>query len=66
VPVDLFEYPGEYHARWQPAHRLATFKRSLDWFDYWLRGVRSDDPQRQPELKEWDRLKREGGHGRPI
>jgi dipeptidyl aminopeptidase/acylaminoacyl peptidase len=66
VPVDMFEYPGEYHARWQPAHRLATYKRSLDWFDYWLRGVRSEDPDRQSELREWDRLKREAGHGRPI
>ena len=66
VPIDMFEYPGEHHARWQPAHRLATYRRSLDWFDYWLRGVRSADPDRQSELKEWDRLKREAGHGRPI
>lgn len=66
VPVDLFEYPGEYHARWQPAHRLAIYRRSLDWFDYWLRGVRSDAPDRQSELKEWDRLKKEAGHGHPI
>lgn len=66
VAVDLFEYPGEYHARWQPAHRLATYRRSLDWFDFWLRGVRSDDPNRQSELKEWDRLKREAGHGHAI
>ena len=66
VAVDLFEYPGEYHARWQPAHRLATYRRSLDWFDFWLRGVRSADPQRQSELKEWDRLKREAGHGHAI
>lgn len=66
VPIDLFIYPGEYHARWQPAHRLATYKRSLDWFDYWLRGVRSRDPARQSELREWDRLKAESGHGRPI
>lgn len=65
VPIDLFVYPGEYHARWQPAHRLATYRRSLDWFDYWLRGVRSNDPDRQPELREWDRLKLEAGHGRP-
>jgi len=65
-PVDLFEYPGEFHARWQPAHRLATYRRSLDWFDYWLRGVRSNAPDRQPELKEWDRLKREAGHGHAI
>jgi dipeptidyl aminopeptidase/acylaminoacyl peptidase len=65
VPVDLFVYPGEYHARWQPAHRLATYRRSLDWFDYWLRNVRSTDPDRQAELEEWDRLKRESGHRRP-
>ena len=66
VAVDLFEYPGEYHARWQPAHRLATYRRSLDWFDFWLRGVRSGDPQRQSELNEWDRLKQESGHGHAI
>ena len=66
VPVDLFEYPGEYHARWQPAHRLATYRRSLDWFDFWLRGIRSGSPDRQSEIKEWDRLKKEGGHGHPI
>jgi dipeptidyl aminopeptidase/acylaminoacyl peptidase len=66
VPVDLFEYPGEFHARWQPAHRLATYRRSLDWFDYWLRRVRSDAPDRQSELREWDRLRREAGHGHPI
>ena len=66
VPIDLFVYPNEYHARWQPAHRLATYRRSLDWFDYWLRGVRSSDPERQGELKEWDRLRSEAGHGRPL
>ena len=65
VPIDLFVYPGEYHARWQPAHRLATYRRSLDWFDYWLRGVRSGDPDRQPELEEWDRLKRDAGPEHP-
>jgi dipeptidyl aminopeptidase/acylaminoacyl peptidase len=59
VPVDMFEYPGEHHARWQPAHRLATYRRSLDWFDYWLNGVRSNAPDRQSELKEWDRLRAE-------
>lgn len=66
VAVDLFEYPGEYHARWQPAHRLATYRRSLDWFDFWLRGVRSADLDRQSELEEWDRLKREAGQGHAI
>jgi dipeptidyl aminopeptidase/acylaminoacyl peptidase len=66
VPIDMFVYPGEYHGRWQPAHRLATYRRSLDWFDYWLRGVRSDAPDRQSEIKEWDRLRNEVGRGRPL
>lgn len=66
VPIDLFIYPHEYHGRWQPAHRLATYRRSLDWFDYWLRGIRSDAPDRQSELREWDRLRREAGQGRAI
>lgn len=66
VAVDLFEYPGEFHARWQPAHRLATYRRSLDWFDFWLRGARSGDPERQSELKEWDRLKQVAGRGHAI
>jgi acetyl esterase/lipase len=65
VPIDMFVYPGEYHLRWQPAHRLAAYRRSLDWFDYWLQDIRSDAPDRQSELKEWDRLRREAGRGRP-
>jgi hypothetical protein len=64
VPVDMYVYPDEYHARWQPAHRLATYRRSLDWFDYWLRGIRSDAPDRQSEIKGWDKLKGEAEHAR--
>lgn len=64
--VDLFEYPGEYHARWQPAHRLATYRRSLDWFDFWLRDVRSNSPDRQAEIREWERLKRKADRSQPL
>lgn len=65
VPIDMFVYPDEYHGRWQPAHRLATYRRSLDWFDYWLQGIRSTAPDRQPELREWDRLKAEAERPHP-
>lgn len=57
VPIDMFIFPGEYHIKWQPAHRLAVYRRALDWFDYWLRGVRSQAPDRQTELQHWDKLK---------
>lgn len=58
-PVDMFVFPDEHHVKSQPAHRLAVYQRSLDWFDYWLRGVRSDAPERQAELAHWDALKAE-------
>lgn len=58
APVDLFVFPDEHHVRWQPAHRLAGYTRALDWFDYWLKGLRSTAPERQPELRHWDTLRR--------
>lgn len=61
APVDMFVFPNEYHVKWQPAHRLAIYRRSLDWFDYWLRNIRSQAPDRQPELKAWDRLRLPSG-----
>jgi dipeptidyl aminopeptidase/acylaminoacyl peptidase len=57
APVDMFVFPGEHHVKWQPAHRLAVFRRSLDWFDFWLRGIRSQAPDRQAELDRWDALR---------
>lgn len=52
-PVDLFVFPNEYHVKWQPAHRLAIYERSLDWFDFWLRDIESTNPARSEELNRW-------------
>lgn len=57
APVDMFVFPDEHHVKWQPAHRLAIYRRSIDWFDYWLRGIRSQAPDRQSELKHWELLR---------
>lgn len=57
APVDMFVFPNEHHVKWQPAHRLAVYRRSLDWFDYWLLGIRSRSPDRQRELQHWDGLR---------
>jgi len=56
-PVELYVFPDEHHVKWQPAHRLAIYKRSIDWFDYWLNGIRA--PDRKDEIDDWDRLRRE-------
>jgi hypothetical protein len=57
-PVELYVYPDEYHNKWQPVHRLATYVRSLDWFDYWLADRRDPDPAKAGQYRRWDALKR--------
>lgn len=65
-PIDMFVFPDEQHVKWQPAHRLAVYERALDWFDFWLRGLRAPAPGRQAELAYWDRLRAEAGSARPL
>lgn len=56
-PVELAVFPDEYHIKWQPAHRLATYSRSLDWFDFWLRGVKDPDPLKLDQYRRWEKLR---------
>ena len=65
APIDMFVFPDEHHNKWQPAHRLAVYRRSLDWFDFWLRDKRPDAPEGRAEAEEWNRLRNGGGSGRP-
>lgn len=57
APIDMFVFPGEHHVKWQPAHRLAVYRRSLDWFDYWLKAERSQLPAASEEIRYWDELR---------
>jgi dipeptidyl aminopeptidase/acylaminoacyl peptidase len=58
APVDMFVYPDEHHIKWQPAHRLAIYRRNLDWFDYWLKGERPSSPDGRSEVAAWDLMRR--------
>lgn len=59
APVDLYVFPGEYHVKWQPAHRLAIYERSIDWFDFWLNGMRDFGRERIAEVMRWEALRRD-------
>ncbi|TPG21792.1 Atxe2 family lasso peptide isopeptidase [Sphingomonas koreensis] len=56
-PVDLFVFPGEHHITWQPLHRLAIFRRSLDWFDFWLKGHEDPDPAKRAQYRRWEQMR---------
>lgn len=56
-PVELYVFPDEYHFKWQPKHRQAVYLRSLDWFDFWLRGLSDPDPQKSEQYARWSALR---------
>ncbi len=39
-PVELRVFPGEFHMKRQPRHRLAVYERNVQWIDFWCRGRR--------------------------
>ena len=56
-PVELYVFPNELHDKVEPAHRAAVFDRSLDWFDFWLRGRESADPAKAAQYCRWEFLR---------
>lgn len=58
-PVELYVFPGEFHTKWQPAHRAAIYRRSLDWFDFWLRGRVDPAPAKAAQYRRWSAMRDE-------
>jgi dipeptidyl aminopeptidase/acylaminoacyl peptidase len=56
-PVELWVFNDEYHAKWQPAHRLSIYNRNVDWFNYWLRNVRDSDESKRLQYERWDKFR---------
>ncbi len=56
-PVDMYVFPGEFHNKWQPAHRLAIYDRNLDWFDFWLRQREDADQAKAAQYARWRKLR---------
>jgi dipeptidyl aminopeptidase/acylaminoacyl peptidase len=67
-PIEMFVFPGEYHVKWQPAHRLAIYRRAIDWFSYWLMPGWTAPPDRKSEREKWDTLRNQPSAdiGRPV
>jgi len=56
-PVEVFVFPNEYHNKWQPAHRLSVYDRSIDWFNFWLRGYEDPAPGKRDQYARWHDLR---------
>ncbi|AOF95102.1 Atxe2 family lasso peptide isopeptidase [Sphingobium sp. RAC03] len=58
VPSELYIFPDEDHIKWQPAHRLAVYRRNLAWFDFWLNGQRPTDTQGHSDVLRWEEMRK--------
>jgi acetyl esterase/lipase len=56
-PVEMHVYPGEYHNKWQPLHRLAVYDRNIDWFAFWLCGDEDPSSAKRLQYARWARLR---------
>lgn len=56
-PIDVYTFPNEMHVKWQPVHRLAVYRRGIQWFDFWLRGKEDLDPVQPNQYQVWRQLR---------
>lgn len=56
-PVETYVFPGEYHIKWQPQHKLAAGERAIDWFDFWLNGQEDANPGKAAQYTRWRQLR---------
>lgn len=56
-PFDAFVFEDELHVKWQPVHRYNIYRRNLQWFQFWLQGIESDDPVDPEQYARWRKMR---------
>ena len=56
TPTELYVFPDERHIKMQPRHRLAVYRRNLDWFRFWLQGHSDPDAAKADQYRRWQAL----------
>lgn len=56
-PYDAYVFPSETHFKWQPAHRLAVYRRNVDWFRFWLQDISDSGADKSRQYERWRQLR---------
>lgn len=51
--IELYVLESEPHVKYQPAHRLAMYERSTEWFQFWLMNQINCDPAKAAQYARW-------------
>jgi hypothetical protein len=60
--VDFVYLPNAPHLLVKPRERLTAEQDLVDWFCFWLKGEKNDNPGRVEQYRRWQRLKSEAAH----
>ena len=56
TPTEMYVFPDERHIKTQPVHRLAAYRRNVDWFRFWLQDHVDPDPAKADQYRRWRAL----------
>lgn len=57
-PVEEVIYPNAPHVFDRPSQRLASMRRNLDWFRFWLQAYEDPDSAKSEQYARWRKLRR--------
>lgn len=61
TPTEMYVFPDERHVKTQPRHRLAVYRRNVDWFRFWLQDHVDPDPGKAEQYRRWRALEERAG-----
>jgi len=53
APTEVYVFPHEPHYKMLPRHRLAAYRRNLDWFRFWLLDKDAGAGVREAQFARW-------------
>ncbi len=57
-PVEAHVYPDAFHIKNAPSQLRCSMERSVDWFNFWLRGAEDDVAAKADQYQRWRILRR--------
>lgn len=57
-PVEFYYYPDEFHQPEHPQARIASLRRNIDWFRFWLQDYETATPEEADQYKRWELMRR--------
>lgn len=56
-PIDLYVFDHEPHFVWHPAHRMAMYRRFVQWFEFWLQNKIECSPVDKNQYRRWKKMR---------